>query len=78
MKLMFISVKLELVNEYYLTKLRKPVTNKLSQSLVYGIDDDVYFISDSVGESTEREIVCNSQEEFMQKVEQVKLLKLLK
>lgn len=77
MKLMYISISLELVSPDYLSKVTKPTNNKLNQSLVYGVDDDIYFLSVAIGKSTEREIVCNSQEEFIQKVEQTKLLKLL-
>ena len=77
MRLMYISISLELVNSDYLSKVTKPTTNKLHQSLVYGVDDDIYFLSVAIGKSTERETVCNSQEEFIQNVEQYKLLKLL-
>ena len=74
---MYISISLELVSPDYLSKVTKPINNKLHQSLVYWVDDDIYFLSGSIGKSTERKIVCNSQEEFIQKVEQIKLLKLL-
>lgn len=76
-KLMYISISLELVSPDYLSKVTKPTNNKLHQSLVYGADDDIYFLSVAVGRSTEREIVCNSQEEFHQKVSECKLLRLL-
>lgn len=77
MKLMYIHISLELVSPDYLSKVTKPTTSKLHQSLVYGVDGAIYFLSVAIDKSTERGIVCNSQEEFIQKVEQIKLLKLL-
>lgn len=77
MKLRYISILLHLVSNEYLEKLGKSWTNKLNNTLVYEIPADFYFISVALPTSTDREFVCNSEQEFIQKIEQIKLMDML-
>ena len=77
MKLRYISIPLHLVSNEYLEKLGKSWTNKLNNTLVYEIPVDFYFTSTAPATSTDREFVCNSEQEFIQKIEQIKLMDML-
>ena len=82
MTIHFISIDTHKVSKKFLSE--KIDINKLTKStssFVYGTEDGIYFLSPiptvQMGTS-DKEFICNTQEEFIQKVEQTKLLKLLK
>ena len=77
MKLEYISIQLHLVSNKYLEKLGKPQTSEIDTTLVYGIPADVYFISSTPPTLYGGEFVCNSEQEFIQKIEQTKLMRML-
>ena len=77
MKLRYISIPLHLMSNEYLEKLGKSQTSELDNTLVYEIPADFYFVSVAPPTSTSREFVCNSEQEFIQKIEQIKLMDML-
>lgn len=77
MKLRYISTPLHLVSNKYLEKLGKSKTSKIDITLVYKIPTDFYFISTVPAAPSDWEFVCNSEQEFIQKIEQIKLMNML-
>ena len=77
MKRRYISIPLHLVSIKYLEKLGKSQTRETDTTLVYEIPIDDYFISTAPATSYGREFVCNSEQEFIQKIEQIKLMNML-
>lgn len=77
MKLRYISIPLHLLSNEYLEKLGKSWTSKLNNTLVYEIPADFYFVPVAPATSYDREFVCNSEQEFIQKIEQIKLMDML-
>lgn len=81
MTIEFISIDTHRVSKEFLSE--KIDINKLTKNtraIVYGIEDDIYFLSTIptvhlIGSN--RELICNTKEEFIQKVREHKLLKLL-
>lgn len=77
MKTRYISIPLHLVSNKYLEKLGKSQTSEIDTTLVYEIPTDLYFTSTAPATSYGREFVCNSEQEFIQKIEQIKLMNML-
>lgn len=81
MTIQFISIDTHKVSKEFLT--RKIDINKLtksSRSFVYAIEDDIYFLSPIPTIQmtvSNKEFICKTQEEFIQKVAEYKLMKLL-
>lgn len=81
MTIEFISIDTHRVSKEFLSE--KIDINKLTKNtraIVYAIEDDIYFLSTIptvhlIGNN--RELICNTKEEFIQKVREHKLLKLL-
>ena len=81
MTIHFISIDTHKVSKEFLSrKIDINILTKSSRSFVYGIEDDIYFLSPIPTiqmKFSNKEFICKTQDEFIQKVEQIKLLKLL-
>ena len=73
----YITIDIKAVTSGYLAKVRSDYEiNIKDRTLLYKISDDRYFISLYTTETWD-EFTCKTQEEFEQKVQEYKLLKLL-
>lgn len=81
MTIQYISIDISSVpKEFISTVISHYKTAKYNRSLVYYVKDDIYFLSSIPNESVEEatiQLACDTQEEFIQKVQEYKLLKLL-
>ena len=81
MTIQFISIDTHKVSKEFLSgKIDINKLTKSTRAFVYGIEDDIYFLSPIPTiqmTASNKEFICKTQEEFIQKVEQIKLLKLL-
>lgn len=81
MTIRYISIDIHKVSKKFLSeKININNLTKAIHALVYGTEDDIYFLSSLSSEqmtSVDIEFICNTQEEFIQKINEHKLLKLL-
>ena len=78
MTIKFISIFIsELSTEYIAKVLNNYKLKPADVVLVYNVDDDSYFISRAPPQVWSVEVICSKQDEFIQTIEQHKLLKLL-
>ena len=78
MTIKFISIFISELSSEYITKVLNNYKLKPADVvLVYNVDDDSYFISRISPQVWGVEVICSKQDEFIQVVEQHKLLKLL-
>lgn len=81
MTIRYISIDIHKVSKEFLSeKININNLTKAIHALVYGTEDDIYFLSSLSSEqmaSVDIEFICNTQEEFIQKINEHKLLKLL-
>ena len=73
----YITIDIKAVTNEYLAKVRPDYEiNIKSRTLLYKISNDIYYISLYPTDEWD-EFTCKTQEEFEQKVQEYKLLKLL-
>lgn len=81
MTIKYISIDIPNVSkEFISTVLSHYKITKYNRSLVYYVENDIYFLSSIPNESVEGDTIqlaCDTQEEFIQKIQEYKLLKLL-
>lgn len=78
MTIRFITILVYRLSSEYIAKVTN--NHKLEPTdiaLVYDVDNDDYFISRAPPQVWSVEVICSKQDEFIQVVEQHKLLKLL-
>lgn len=73
----YITIDIKAVTNEYLAKVRPDYEiEPKARSLLYKISDDIYYISLYPPEVWE-ELTCKTQEEFIETIEQYKLMRLL-
>ena len=78
MSVKYISINIHSLSSEYLSKVLNNYELELNDvTLVYNIKDDRYFVSKSPPQVWSEEFICIKQDEFIQTVEQYRLLKLL-
>ena len=81
MTIRYISIDIHKVSKEFLSeKININNLTKAIHALVYGTEDDIYFLSSLSSEqmaSVDIEFICNTQEEFIETIEQYKLMRML-
>ena len=77
MTVRYITIPYHLVRQKYPIQLGEIRVNKSNQSLVYDLNTDKYTLRGSPMYSTNTVLICTSEEDFIQTIEQHKLIGIL-